>query len=206
MSKGDLPEAYKIGWIPFIHTKIWLDSRPLIPRIETEYWVNEAIQEIKLRGLATPRVLDLCAGSGCIGIAVAKDVPGAQVDFVELDERHHATIIKNLKENGVKGRIFGGDLFEKVTEKYDFILTNPPYIDKSLGRVAESVREHEPELALYGGEQGMEVINRILTEYPKYLNPGGKLYLEHEPEQKPFMQGGETFQDQSGTERFSVLY
>jgi len=185
-NKSELPEGYKIGWVPFVHTNIYLDSHPLIPRTETEYWVDIAIQEIKRSGIAKPRVLDLCAGSGCIGVAVAKDIPDTQVDFIELDTAHHYTIEKNLRENGVdlsRTRIFGGDLFENIVDKYDFILSNPPYIDKELNRVEESVKSHEPALALYGGQDGLEVINRILTESPKYLNPGGTLYLEHEPEQ-----------------------
>jgi release factor glutamine methyltransferase len=178
------PEAYRIGWVPFIHTNIYLDSRPLIPRTETEYWVNEFIHKSGILNLKSPRVLDLCAGSGCIGIAVAKDVPEIQIDFVELDEKHHQTIKKNLKENGVEGRLFGGDLFENITDKYDFILSNPPYIDPTLkSRVQESVAQYEPEMALYGGRGGLEIIERILAKAHEHLKSGGSLYLEHEPEQ-----------------------
>lgn len=209
MTKSELPEAYKIGSIPFVHAEIYLDSRPLIPRTETEYWVDLAIKDIRASGIKSPKILDLCAGSGCIGVAVGKDIPEALVDFVELDTRHHPTIERNLKENGVKGRVFGGDLFEKITDKYDFILSNPPYIDRDLDRVAESVKDHEPELALYGGEKGLEVVERIITESSKHLNPGGKLYIEHEPEQSEFISKKirfiETIKDQFGTDRVSVL-
>src|SRR3989344_3024544 len=126
------PIAYTIGWIPFIHTKIYLDSRPLIPRPETEYWVDQVIQEIKKSKVEKPKILDLCAGSGCIGIAVLKEIPEAFVDFVEIEEIHHKTIEKNIRENNLDSshtRIFGGDLFENVLDSYDFILSNPPYIN-----------------------------------------------------------------------------
>lgn len=183
------PLGYVIGHIPFLGCQIWLDSRPLIPRPETEYWAEEAIAAIREADAATPRplrVLDLCAGSGCIGIAVAKTVPTASVDFAELDERHHATIGRNLEANGIETsqvRIFGGDLFERITSRYDFILANPPYIDPALDRTESSVRNHEPHLALYGGHDGMELIERIIKAAPQYLTENGQLWIEHEPEQ-----------------------
>lgn len=210
MNDSELPEAYRIGWVPFIHTKIWLDSRPFIPRTETEYWVNEAIQEIKKSGLTSPRILDLCAGSGCIGVAVLKEIPKALVDFVELDEKHHPTIQKNIRENGLdetQTRIFGGDLFENIPDTYDFILSNPPYIDKSLNRVEASVIEHEPALALYGGQDGIEIIGKIIEDFEKHVTRGGILYLEHEPEHVSHLTKHfsyqDSYRDQYGKPRFS---
>ncbi|MFZ2763709.1 MAG: HemK/PrmC family methyltransferase, partial [Minisyncoccia bacterium] len=187
MTQSKLPEAYEIGWIPFIHTDIYLDSRPLIPRPETEYWVDLAIKEIEGKGIEQPKILDLCAGSGCIGISVLKEIPNALVDFVEIDKAHHQTIRKNILMNNLdpdRVRIFDGDLFEKVIDSYDFILCNPPYIDPKLkGRIQSSVIEHEPHEALFGGEGGVIFIDTVLTQYRDYLNPDGMLYIEHEPEQ-----------------------
>ncbi len=212
--KAGIPLAYVIGWVPFLKTKIWLDSRPLIPRPETEYWVEKAISEIKTRGSTSSLgILDLCAGSGCVGVAVLKAIPNAKVAFVEIDKSHHETIKKNILENGVglsRAKIIGGNLFENVTEKYDFILTNPPYIDPRLAeRVTESVTAHEPEQALWGGEGGMEIIEVIIKEAPKFLNPGGVLYIEHEPEQveaiKSLAPKAEIFEDQFGVARFSKI-
>ncbi|MEK7135379.1 MAG: HemK family protein methyltransferase [Patescibacteria group bacterium] len=205
------PEAYRIGSIPFIHTEIYLDSHPLIPRTETEYWVDLAIKEIKTSGIQNPKVLDLCAGSGCIGVAVLKEIPEALVDFAEIDEAHHLTIQKNIVENQLDAthtRILGGDLFENITDQYDFILSNPPYIDPALKeRVGESVKQYEPEKALYGGEKGLEIINRILAQLPSYLKPGGFLCLEHEPEQVEALSKHplylESEEDQFGVLRFS---
>lgn len=207
-----VPEAYQIGWVPFINTKIYLDSHPLIPRTETEYWVNLAISEIKKSGIESPHILDLCAGSGCIGVAAAKEIPQAHVDFVEIDSAHHSTIKKNAAENGVaeRVRIFGGNLFENIHDTYDIIFSNPPYIDMALGRVEESVVEHEPALALYGGVDGLEIIDRVLAHAARYLNPKGTLYLEHEPEQvehlskHPLYAGSHP--DQYGIMRYSKFY
>ena len=210
------PLAYIIGWTPFLDTKIYLDSYPLIPRPETEYWTALAIAEIKKH--SNPLILDLCAGSGAIGVAVLEAVPMAQVDFCEIDLRLHATIVKNICDNGIdyaRTRIFHGDLFEKIPTgtQYDFILSNPPYIDPALDRAETSVKKYEPHLALYGGVAGMEIIKRIITEAPQYLAPNGALWIEHEPEQVPALTAlaqshfanVTTLNDQFGVPRFSIL-
>ncbi len=211
--KSGEPLAYVIGWVPFLDTKIYLDSHPLIPRPETEYWVKIAINELQNRGLKNQKVLDLCAGSGCIGVAVAKAIPNAEVHFAEIDSSHHNTIRKNILENGIdenRAQIFGGDLFEHAEKNYDMILTNPPYIATDLAaRVAENVLAHEPEKALWAGEDGMNLIKKIIELAPEYLNKNGVLYLEHEPEQvekiKALDSRIESFPDQFGVMRFSRL-
>jgi len=208
--ESGIPLAYIIGWMPFCGAKIYLDSHPLIPRPETEYWTMLAIEKIK--NIKNPKILDLCAGSGCIGVAVLKHIPESSVDFVEIDENHHSTIKKNIQENGIdskRTRIFGESLFENITDQYDMILTNPPYIDPKLSdRIGESVRGHEPDLALFGGNDGMELIKEILTKSGQFLKPGGMLYLEHEPEQVQMIQellpGIESVKDQFDIIRFSV--
>ncbi len=189
--EAGVPLAYLIGHIPFLNTTIYLDSKPLIPRPETEYWVEHVIKIISaLPEQTSLQVLDLCAGSGAIGVAVANNVPSTLVDFIELDSNHLPAIIKNCMANGIgkdRVNIYVGDLFNIKSEnqlpKYDFILTNPPYIDKTLNRTEQSVVDNEPALALYGGEAGMEIIARIIEEAPSYLATGGQLWIEHEPEQ-----------------------
>lgn len=213
------PLAYIIGHTPFLHTTIFLDSHPLIPRSETEFWVEKAITEIGEAPIPAPKVLDLCAGSGCIGIAVQKALPDAQVDFIEIDVQHHATIHKNATHNGIaknRYRIFGGDLFATqpaLKVPYDYILSNPPYIDKEARTVEESVTTHEPHLALFGGIQGFELIEKIISEAKDYLTPLGVLYIEHEEEQIPsILEVAKTmgylvnsYRDQYGVLRYSRL-
>ena len=138
------PLGYVIGYTPFLNTTIFLDSHPLIPRAETEFWVENAIKEIvsnytapdsledggdllrRHPPTASPsekaspapsniRILDLCAGSGCIGVAILKAIPDSLIEFVEIDTNHHATIEKNIRENSIdieRTKILGGDLFE----------------------------------------------------------------------------------------------
>lgn len=217
------PLAYLIGWVPFLDCKIYLDSHPLIPRPETEYWVKEAIAAIT--GSAslplgfTPkplRILDLCAGSGCIGVAVAKAIPTALVDFGELDADHLNTIEKNIAANQIAPthtRVIHTNLFSDLPGQYDLILANPPYIDESLGRTDESVKNHEPYLALFGGVAGLEVISALITAAPQHLSTGGQLWLEHEPEQAAAIQklaeqhhfSVSTHTDQYNTLRYSIL-
>jgi release factor glutamine methyltransferase len=210
------PLAFIIGHIPFLNTNISLDSRPLIPRVETEYWVGKAIEEIRSSGIETPKILDLCAGSGCIGVGVAHALPQSVVHLAEIDEVHHATILKNVKENGIDAariNIVGGHLFTETIPPYDFILCNPPYIRNGSEHVAESVKKFEPALALYGGEDGTDLIAEIIQKAPTYLARSGILFIEHEPEQVEtiarFAQEAhmvsETHKDQYGVSRYSLI-
>lgn len=218
------PLAYLIGFVPFLDCRIYLDSRPLIPRPETEYWVAKAITAISDNTslpldptLAKPlHFLDLCAGSGCMGVAIAKAFPTALVDFGELDAHHLPTIQKNLQENGIaetRCHIAHTNIFSHLPHTYDFILANPPYIDATLKRTDESVITHEPYVALFGGEGGLDVITQIITDAPRHLSLGGQLWLEHEPEQSTaILNLGSTHgfsvtthTDQFATLRYSVL-
>lgn len=180
------PLAYIIGHIPFLGTTIYLDSRPLIPRIETEYWVEKTLPHIQ--ALATPpHLLDLCAGSGCIGTALGHHIPNALVDFAEYDPMHRNTITKNAHNAKLDGRyqVYIGDLFSAIPSgsRYHAIYSNPPYIDPTLDRTTPSVKNYEPHVALYAEKNGLALIERIIKEAPNYLYPQGTLYIEHEPEQ-----------------------
>jgi release factor glutamine methyltransferase len=218
LARGE-PLAYVIGWVPFLDVRIALDSHPLIPRPETEYWTELMIQEMRTREKKDLHILDLCAGSGCIGIAVLHALMEAQVDFAEIEERHHPTIRKNLALNGIdaeRAGVIGGDLFERFTQRYEYILANPPYIDPALDRTTPSVREFEPHEALYGGSGGLSCIQRLIAEAPRFLVPQGILVIEHEPEQSREIAdmgrdagfAAETRRDQFGVERVTrlVLY
>ncbi len=214
-----IPLAYLIGSIPFLNTTIQLDSHPLIPRPETEFWVEKAIKVIQNQ-TSPVRILDLCAGSGAIGVAVASAIKTSAVDFIEIESAHLPTIAKNCRLNSIEAdrvHIYQGDLFVVNTDsqlgQYDYILTNPPYIDSSLNRTEKSVLDNEPSLALFGGNAGLEIINSIIIDAVHYLNPAGQLWIEHEPEQSSAIQllgqqhgfAQHTHLDQFNIERFSVL-
>lgn len=202
----DTPEAYELGNMPFLGLTIYLDSKPLIPRPETEWWTEKLIEErggvifgaspsdgeghekISSKKLFVPkndsaelRVLDLCAGSGAIGCALLQHMPKATVYFGEIDPAHEATIRKNIRENGLdEGRadIRIGDLFTPFQGiQFDVIATNPPYVPA--GRALDaSVADFEPALALRAGARGLDVIRRIIKELPQYLTKGGEAWVE----------------------------
>lgn len=215
------PLAYIIGHVPFLDCTIYLDSHPLIPCPETEYWTKHAIDTLinpKVRdSIPYFRVLDLCAGSGCIGVAIARALPGTLVDFCEIDPLHLPTILHNCTGNDIdpeRCQIWQSDLFTNVPDgQYDMIVSNPPYIDPSLDRTTSSVTDYEPHQALYGGETGLVFLEQIIVNAPTYLKPQGQLWLEHEPEQVKQIAAlavahgfsSTTHRDQYNTERYTTL-
>lgn len=106
---------------------------------------------------------------------------------MEIDESHHQTITKNCQFNNIppeRYTIVGGDLFTELTRQtFDLIVSNPPYIDVNLNRTATSVINFEPALALFAPNAGLEILERIIKDAPKYLIKNGQLWIEHEPEQ-----------------------
>ena len=211
------PLAYIIGHVPFLGCTIYLDSRPLIPRPETEFWTQQAIASGRAQAPQQPRtVLDLCAGSGCVGVAIAHHLPHVTVTFGELDAHHLPTIEKNLRHNTAhpeRHRLVVSDLFAAITDQFDLIVCNPPYIDPALDRTQPSVKAYEPHLALYGGTAGLDPITRTVEQVQQHLTPHGALWLEHEPEQAATIVAtcaslglnAVTHTDQYGVARFSVI-
>ena len=173
------PVAYVIGYQPFLGLKIYLDSRPLIPRTETEWWTEQLLTHVGTYDV--PTFLDLCAGSGAIGCAALKMLPDAEVYFGEIDLKHKKTILKNIRENNLdasRAHIKIGDLFEPFFDlKFDVITINPPYIPAERA-LPDSVANYEPSLALRSGSDGMDLIRRIATELPKHLNNRGVAWIE----------------------------
>lgn len=184
--KGE-PLDYVIGWIPFLGCHIDLSLRPLIPRQETEYWVEHAINDLQKRK-GVIRVLDLFAGSGCIGIATLAHIPRAHVDFGELDPHLHSQILKNVRINGIskkRARVIRTNIFSGIKGRYDVILANPPYVARNRIRdVAPSVLRYEPRKALFGGRDGLRIIRRFLKDASAHLLSGGELWMEFDPHEK----------------------
>lgn len=180
----ELPEDYKRGFKEFLGVKVDLSFRPLIPREETEHWVKKAIKEIK----EGSECLDLFSGSGCIGLAILKNVNNSVCDFGDVEEDFLKGIEKSAEKNNISRKRFNlikTDVFSNINKKYDYILANPPYVDdRRIDEVGEDVKEFEPSIALYGGEDGMEYIKKFLTEATEYLKEKGIVYMEFDPEQK----------------------
>ena len=214
------PLAYVIGHQPFLDCTIYLDSKPLIPRSETEHWIDNLVTQINKGNISYPQtILDLCAGSGCCGVALAKALPEAKIDFAEINASHLSTIRKNIEHNVSvqfekqnKYQCIQSDLFSNLDQKYDLVVCNPPYIDKAMNTIDKNVHEHEPHEALYGGKNGLFFIEKILKNTLVHLTSQGQFWLEHEPEQAVAIQSicskhnlsCTTHIDQYNTPRFSI--
>ncbi len=188
--KQNEPLAYLIGFIDFLNCKIDLKKRPLIPRPETEYWTEKIISDIKKNKKRDIRCLDIFAGSGCIGIAILKNVKRAKIDFVEINKKFIEQIRTNLNINNIskeRYRIIQSDIFKSVDVGhlhnedfgYDYILANPPYIpEKAKKLIQESVIKYEPLKALFAGKDELFYIKQFLKKAKNYLKKNGKIYME----------------------------
>ncbi|MBA3789311.1 HemK family protein methyltransferase [Patescibacteria group bacterium] len=180
------PLSYVIGWVPFLNLKIRLDSHPLIPRPETEWWSEKLINYLEERfGSGETdkafRLLDLCAGSGAIGLSILSYFPNAYVSFGELSHEHTDLIRMNIAENNLdvsRAVICAGDLFSPFTnERFDIIATNPPYIPDAR-ELPQAVHAFEPPEALFSGPKGLDLIQRIILDVSHHLLSSGELWME----------------------------
>ena len=187
LKKGE-PIDYVIGFVNFLGSKIDLSLHPLIPRIETEYWVELAIQRIKKQGIKNPHILDIFSGSGCIGISVLKYIKNSHVDFTDNSIRSVEQIRINLNINHIKKEnynIIKSNIFSKITRKYDYIFANPPYVDiKKKTKLPLSVRKFEPLTSIIAKDNGLFYIKTFLKQAKDYLRKGGIIYLEFDSPQK----------------------
>ena len=138
------------------------------------------------------KIMDMFAGSGCIGVSLLKRLPQATVDFAEKDRSHIATVQKNLRLNSQnsiladRGNIFESDVFKGIPlKKYDYIFANPPYVSK--GRhwtVQESVKKWEPRDAIFASDHGLFYIKKLLSAGREYLSENGTMFIEFDSWQK----------------------
>ena len=176
------PVAYLIGEWEFYGLPLDISKAVLIPRPDTEALAAQAIE--MARSYDEPRVLDLCAGSGCIGLAVASQAPNARVLLGELDEEAVKICRQNIRRNDLSARVsvVRVDAKEKPSRQlgeFDVIVSNPPYIPTDdIGTLDTSVRDHEPRLALDGGADGLDFYRAICGKWRDALRPYGKLLFE----------------------------
>ena len=170
-----IPLQYLTGSQEFMGLSFFVDENVLIPRQDTEILVEEA-----LRALGSGmRVLDVCTGSGCILLSLLKLCAGLEGTGTDLSEKALQVAGENARRLGVEASFVQGDLFEPVSGKYDCIVSNPPYIaSREVDALMEEVRDHEPRMALDGGEDGLYFYRKIAVQSPKYLNDRGRIFLE----------------------------
>lgn len=169
------PLQYILGEWSFMGLPFNTDERALIPRQDTELLCETAITLIKERNYRT--CLDLCTGSGCVAISIAK-LAGISVTATDLSAEALELAQENAELNEVKVAQIECDLFNEIADKFDLITCNPPYLDKKDMEDLQQEIRFEPELALYGGEDGLDFYRRIACSYLPHLNPGGVLLLE----------------------------
>ena len=172
------PIQYIIGNWDFYNGNYEVNSDVLIPRPETETLI-EYIENSKLQPKS---ILDLGTGTGCIAIELSKIFPRAKVDAVDLSKKAISTAKTNAKKNNANVRFLNSNWYQKVSLKYDLIVSNPPYVDKS-ANTNESLK-FEPEEAIFSDENGLKDLRIIISQSKDYLNFGGIIFLEHSPEQK----------------------
>ena len=171
------PVQYLLHSACFMGLNFYVDSRVLIPRQDTETLVEAVI--VALRPLEKPRMLDLCAGSGAIGLSVKTLAPGADVTLADCSRDALEVVRENARRLGVDVELRHGDLFRAVWhQKFDLIASNPPYIPTGDLPLLQREVQREPRLALDGGGDGLEFYRRIAADAPEHLNPGGSIYLE----------------------------
>ena len=177
------PLQYITGEVEFRGFLFKVSRDVLIPRPETELLVDEVIKSVRIKGAT---VLDLCTGSGCIAVCIARELNDSRVYAVDMSDGALAVARENAIRNVVGERItfLSGDLFGAIDPlnlkgKLDIIVSNPPYVSaEEMGELEPEIRDYEPASALYGGEDGLDFYRRIIRESPYYLADGGYLVME----------------------------
>lgn len=176
------PVAYLIGEWEFYGLPLDISESVLIPRPDTETLAEAAIGWLRQR--EAPRVLDLCAGSGCLGLAIASQAPGARVVLGELSDGALRICRQNIRRNGLTGRVTAMQLdalrppVQRLGD-FDCIVSNPPYIPSGdIPGLDVSVRDYEPHMALDGGADGLDFYRAICAHWRSVLHPGSRLCFE----------------------------
>ena len=180
-----IPLAQILGRQSFYGLDFFVNEDVLIPRADTECLVDLVLEDYadlaKQAGFSSLNILDLCTGSGCIGISVAKHLPYQELLLVDLSEKALAVAKKNAEKHlGDNVTLLQSDLLTGVQgKKFSLLLSNPPYIvSRVIPGLDREVSEYEPKMALDGGEDGLVFYRRIAKEAKAVLLPGARLYLE----------------------------
>ncbi|MEZ2349180.1 50S ribosomal protein L3 N(5)-glutamine methyltransferase [Caballeronia sp. RCC_10] len=180
-AKERVPAAY-ITHEAWMHgQRFYVDERVIVPRS----FIGELLQDGLQPYVADPdhvtRVLELCTGSGCLAILAAQAFENADVDAVDISADALAVARRNVDDYGLQDRVtlYEGDLYAPLPEaRYEVIITNPPYVNATAMQSLPAEYRHEPELALAGGDDGMDIVRRIVRDASKWLTEDGVLVVE----------------------------
>ena len=179
------PIQYLIGNVEFLNTIIDVDERVLIPRFETEYLVSLVIKYAKNHFNHKISTIDLGTGSGCIAIALKKNL-NSTVTAVDISKKALDLAKENAKKNNTEITFINQDMLDDLEENYDIIISNPPYIPLN-GYVEDSVLKYEPHLALFASDNGIYFYKQIINKHLKKLNKPGLMAFEIGDNEMPFL-------------------
>jgi len=179
------PIGYLTGKTEFYSLQLEVSPDCMIPRSETELLVERAVEFLRTR-TGPQFVCDLCTGCGCVAVAIAKNFPEAEIIATDICDATLNVTARNIEKHGLKDRIrlLCGDLFEPIVpqldvDKFDLIVCNPPYVSAAeFEKLDKSVKDYEPKLALFAGDDGLDVYRRIIDEAERFLRPDGTIMLE----------------------------
>ena len=173
------PFAYIVERQEFWGLAIEVTPAVLIPRPETELLVELALARCPSNAPAT--IADVCTGSGCVAIAIARERPAVSIQACDISDAALAVARRNSTRHGVAARIAftRADLLNGISGPYDLIVANPPYVsERDRPKLQPEVVEHEPDLALFGGDDGLDVVRRLLPQASACLRTGGAMLFE----------------------------
>ena len=160
--ESGIPLQYAIGYVNFYGIKYYVDNRVLIPRFETEELVENTINYVNKYFTEPVDIVDLGCGSGVIGLTLEKKISTKTVDLIDISKDALEVTHKNCGNLNSKANIINNDFLEGIEKKYDLIISNPPYIRKN-EEIEQIVKDNEPNIALYAGEDGLDCYRNILS-------------------------------------------
>ena len=214
--KEDVPLSHLVGFEYFYDRKYKVTKDVLSPRMETEELIYKVIEYVKASSKNNFKILDLCTGSGIIAITLKKELSQFSIDVVASDISEEA--IKVSKENAQSHdatiKFIQSDIFDNIADKFDIIVSNPPYIDrKDEVTMQDNVLKYDPHLALFAEEEGMYFYRKIIEQANDYLNENGVMFFEIGYDQKDKIikladlngYSAEVYKDINGRDRMAFL-
>ena len=214
--KEDVPLSHLVGFEYFYDRKYKVTKDVLSPRMETEELIYKVIEYVKASNKNKFKILDLCTGSGIIAITLKKELEQVSVDVIASDISEEAIEVakENSQSHDATIKFIKSDIFNNIDDKFDIIVSNPPYIDrKDEVTMQDNVLKYDPHLALFAEEEGMYFYRKIIEQSKDYLNENGVIFFEIGYDQKDKiikladMNGysAEVYKDINGRDRIAFL-
>ena len=179
--KEDVPLSHLVGFEYFYDRKFKVTKDVLSPRMETEELIYKVIEYVKVSNKNNLKILDLCTGSGIIAITLKKELEQVSVDVIASDISEEAIEVakENAQYHDTDVRFIQSDIFNNIDDKFDIIVSNPPYIDrKDEVTMQDNVLKYDPHLALFAEEEGMYFYRKIIEQAKDYLKENGVMFFE----------------------------